>query len=271
MKKIAISNLCVTIEDKEILKNLNLTIEAGDVIAIIGPNGHGKSTLLKAIMGHYATKVTKGDIKVDGKSILKLPTNKRANLGIYLAHQNPLEINGVVTIDFLKTAVNANREKPIKLFEFYKTVNENSAQLNMSQDLLQRYLNEGFSGGEKKKNEILQMNLTNPDFILLDEIDSGLDVDALKTIVKQLKVQVAAKKAIVYVSHNNKLFNEVIPNKVVIIINGTIVKTGDISLARKIDKEGYHFLEKELNIKIHDVKPQMFDDIDSFGAIYHDK
>ena len=183
MSTLKIENLHVSIDDREILKGIDLTINTGEIHALMGPNGNGKSTLLSAIMGNPKYQVTKGSIYLDGQNVLEMTVDERSKAGIFLGMQYPQEIPGVVTSDFLRAALNAHQEKPVSLFKFIKELDKNIADLKMDENLAHRYLNEGFSGGEKKRNEILQMKLLKPKFALLDEIDSGLDVDALKIVL----------------------------------------------------------------------------------------
>ena len=176
MSTLKIENLHVCIDNKEILKGIDLTINTGEIHALMGPNGNGKSTLLSAIMGNPKYQVTEGSIYLDGQNVLEMSVDERSKAGIFLGMQYPQEIPGVVTSDFLRAALNAHQEKPVSLFKFIKELDKNIADLKMDENLAHRYLNEGFSGGEKKRNEILQMKLLKPKFALLDEIDSGLDV-----------------------------------------------------------------------------------------------
>lgn len=249
MNKLEIKNLSVSIEEMPILDDFNLEINKGEVVAIMGPNGHGKSTLFKAILKHYLTEITSGDILIDGESIKDLETNEIANKGIYLASQHPIEVHGLSTIEFLRSILGAKTNKSINLFELYQNVNRHMKDLGLDESLLKRSLNDGFSGGERKKNEILQMLVLNPDFVLLDEIDSGLDIDALNSIANVLLAK-KDEKAIVYVSHNNRLFKILKPTKVIMIINGKIAQIGGYELAEKIQAQGYKWVEEELGIKI---------------------
>ncbi|WP_033159664.1 Fe-S cluster assembly ATPase SufC [Mycoplasmoides alvi] len=245
-----INNLSVSIGNKKILTKINASIDEGDIVAIMGPNGHGKSTLLKAIMKHYSIKITRGSIKFKNQLISKLETDEIARLGLFLATQSPEEIPGVSNLDFLKAALNARSKKPVGLAEMFKKIQSNLNNLKMSPELLKRSVNEGFSGGEKKKNEILQLRVINPKCALLDEIDSGLDIDALKIITKELSTWIKedSKRTLVIVSHYERLFKYLKPNKVFLIINGTIVKEGGYDLVNKIDREGYDWIKKDLKI-----------------------
>lgn len=272
MAKLEISNLNVSIGNKKILNKVNATINSGDIVAIMGPNGHGKSTLLKAIMGHYSIQINRGLIKFKNKVLNKLEVDERARLGLYLASQAPEEIPGVSNLDFLKSAINARRKLPIPLPELFNKVQSSLKSLKMSPELLKRSVNEGFSGGEKKKNEILQLKIINPEFAMLDEIDSGLDVDALKVITKELKSWITEDKTrtLIIVSHYERLFKLIKPNKVFIIVNGSIIMQGDYKLANKIDREGYDWIRKQFKIEFKETDKNQNDFIleDSIGKMY---
>jgi Fe-S cluster assembly ATP-binding protein len=250
MKELIISDLHVSVEGKEILKGVNLRIEAGDTLALLGPNGHGKSTLLDAIMGHPRYKITSGSVLLDGEDLLKMTVDERAKKGLFLAFQTPPEVPGVESMDFYKQALNSHRSNPIGLFEFYKILEGSYAKVGLSDDMNTRHLNEGFSGGEKKRNEILQMLLLNPSLCMLDEIDSGLDVDALKLIATAIEEQKAKGSSFVVISHYARLFSLVKPNRAAIMINGKIAVDGSASLVDRVDKEGYEWIQKELGISI---------------------
>ncbi|QMT98749.1 Fe-S cluster assembly ATPase SufC [Mycoplasma tullyi] len=267
MSELIINNLTVNIDKKKILTNVSATIKAGDIVAIMGPNGHGKSTLLKTIMGHHDSRIVRGKITFKDQVLNKMEVDERARLGLYLASQAPEEIPGVSLIEFIRSAINARREKPIDLPEFYKLIQSNTKKLKMNFELLNRSVNEGFSGGEKKKNEILLLKTINPDFAMLDEIDSGLDVDALKIITKELQEWIKDKsKSLIIVSHYERMFKLIKPTKVFVVVNGTIVTEGDASLAKRIDKEGYDWIRKEFNIDFKENKSHDFELIDQFAA-----
>lgn len=272
MAKLEINNLHVNIGSKKILNKVNATINSGDVVAIMGPNGHGKSTLLKAIMGHYSIQINRGVIKFKNKVLNKLETDERARLGLYLASQAPEEIPGVSNLDFLKSAINARRKTSIALPELFNKVQSALKSLKMSPELLKRAVNEGFSGGEKKKNEILQLKIINPEFAMLDEIDSGLDVDALKVITKELKNWINEDKTrtLIIVSHYERLFKLIQPNKVFVIVNGSIITQGDYKLANRIDCEGYDWIRKQFKIEFKENEKNQSDFIleDSIGKMY---
>ncbi|MEG1150812.1 MAG: Fe-S cluster assembly ATPase SufC [Malacoplasma sp.] len=243
MNKIKIKNLSVSINEKIILNDINFEINKGEVIGLIGPNGNGKSTLIKSIMKHYSTKIESGKIYVDNECINDLEPNEVAKKGIFLAPQTSEEIDGILMIDFLKSALNSLKDKKISLIELYKIINPALKDLEIDPSFLHRFVNFGFSGGEKKKSEILQMKLFDPQVAFLDEIDSGLDVDSLKIIVRELKKWLTPDKILVIVSHNEKLFQEIKPDKVCLILNGKIAEVGDYSLIEKVNREGYKWIK----------------------------
>ncbi|MDD4103816.1 MAG: Fe-S cluster assembly ATPase SufC, partial [Bacilli bacterium] len=187
MAKLVIKDLHAEVEGKEILKGINLTIEQGETVAFLGPNGHGKSTLLNIIIGHPRYHVTKGSVYLNDKNVLEMSVDERSKAGLFLGMQNPVEIPGVINSDFLRASLNAHREKPISTYNFYKMLDSSTKELKMPFDLATRSLNEGFSGGEKKRNEILQLLMLEPKIALLDEIDSGLDVDAMQTVAEVIR------------------------------------------------------------------------------------
>ena len=258
MKELIIKDLHVSVEGKEILKGVNLEVLPGETIALLGPNGHGKSTLLATIMGNPKYEVTSGSIYLDGEDVLAMSVDERARKGIFLGMQYPSEIPGVVNADFLKAAMNARRESPIKLFEFYRELESASKRMDVNMDMAQRFLNEGFSGGEKKRNEILQMLLLKPTFAMLDEIDSGLDVDALVRVADAINYQ-KEKSDISYlvISHYARLYSLIHPSRVAIMINGKIAVNGGVELIEKVDKEGYEWIKYELGIEIAKEDAQM--------------
>ena len=250
MKELIIKDLHVSVEDKEILKGVNLTINANETIALLGPNGHGKSTLLAAIMGNPKYKVTQGSITLDGEDVLAMKVDERARKGVFLGMQYPSEVPGVVNADFLKAAINARRENPIKLFEFYRSLESASKKMHISMDMAQRFLNEGFSGGEKKRNEILQMLLFNPDLSMLDEIDSGLDVDALVCDSDAIKECQQKGMSFLVISHYARLYQLIQPTRVAVMINGKIAVEGGKEIIDRIDTQGYEWIKYELGIEI---------------------
>lgn len=249
MSTLIIKDLYVTVGEKEILKGINLTINTGEIHAIMGPNGNGKSTLLSTIMGHPKYVVTQGEILLDGQDVLSMSVDERARAGLFLGMQYPQEIPGVTNSDFLKSAINSRLEKPISLFKFIRTLDKNIEELEMDPNLAHRYLNEGFSGGEKKRNEILQMKLLQPKFALLDEIDSGLDVDALRVVSEAINSMRGENFGCVMVSHYERLFELVPPTHVHVLVAGKVVLEGGYEVIEKIDKEGYVWV-KELGIDL---------------------
>ena len=241
-----IKNLRACIDNNEILKNLNLTINRGEIHAIMGPNGSGKSTFSKIIAGHPAYQVLGGDILFKGSSILDLDPEKRSHLGIFLAFQYPIEIPGVSNEDFLRLAYNSKQKflnKPeVDPIEFFSIINEKLKLVNMSSVFLSRNVNEGFSGGEKKRNEILQMILLDSELCILDETDSGLDIDALKIISNGINVFMNDNKAIILITHYQRLLDYIKPDYVHVMQNGKIIKTGTAELAKELEAKGYEWL-----------------------------
>ena len=239
MHTLKIKDLTVSVENKTILKNFNLEIKSGEIHAIMGPNGTGKSTLSKVIMGDSNYKVEKGNIYFDDKEINNMPTDERARLGIFLGYQMPPEIEGVSNADFLRAAIH-NKDENFKLYDFIKKINTNVEQLSMDKQMIHRGINEGFSGGERKKNEILQMYMLEPNTIILDEIDSGLDVDSLRVVGENvMKYYEKEKPAILLITHYQRLLDYIKPDYVHIMKEGAIVKTGDKNLVSEIEKYGY--------------------------------
>ena len=253
MSVLQIKNLHVAIEEKEILKGVNLTISTGEIHALMGPNGNGKSTLLSTIMGHPKYEVTKGEILFDDENVLEMEVDARSRVGLFLGMQYPQEVPGVTNSDFMKAAMNARRETPINLFSFIKEMEKAVKALEMKPDLAHRYVNEGFSGGEKKRNEIMQMLLLKPKIAMLDEIDSGLDIDALRIVANVINDMVQNKAmGMLVVSHYERFFQLLVPTHTHIMIDGRIVMDSDASLVSRIDAEGYEWIEKELGISIPD-------------------
>jgi len=240
---IKIENLNVEINGKKILKDFNLEIKDGEIHALMGVNGAGKSTLVKAISGHYDTNITSGKIIYKDEDITALSPDEIANKGIFLSFQTPVEIPGVNNSYFLKTAVNAkkvyNNEAELDAMEYMKLLKSKLAEYELDNSLLKRGLNEGFSGGEKKKNELIQLLLLNPDLIMLDEIDSGLDVDAIKSVAKVVNGMINEKKSVLMITHYDRLLELIKPDFVHILKDGKIVKTGDYSLALELDEKGF--------------------------------
>lgn len=242
-----IKDLHVSIEDKEILKGVNLTINTGEVHAIMGPNGTGKSTLSSAIMGHPSYEVTQGEVLLDGVNILELEVDERAKAGLFLAMQYPSEITGVTNADFMRSAINAKREEgqEINLMQFIKKLDKQMDFLDIDKDMAQRYLNEGFSGGEKKRNEILQLMMLEPKFAILDEIDSGLDIDALKVVSKGINEMRGKDFGALMITHYQRLLNYITPDKVHVMYGGKVVKSGGPELAKRLEEEGYEWVKEE--------------------------
>ncbi|MER8403784.1 Fe-S cluster assembly ATPase SufC [Mesorhizobium sp. M0185] len=240
-----IKNLHARIVDDgtEIIRGLNLTVRAGEVAAIMGPNGSGKSTLSYILAGREDYEVTEGDILYNGQSILDMDPAERATAGIFLAFQYPMEIPGVATMEFLKVAMNEQRkargEEPLKIPEFLKRVKEAAASLNMDMAMLKRPLNVGFSGGEKKRAEILQMKLLEPKLCVLDETDSGLDIDALKIVADGVNTLRSPDRAIVVITHYQRLLQYIVPDTVHVLYRGQVIKSGDKSLALDLEANGY--------------------------------
>lgn len=257
MKELIIDNLHVSVEGKEILKGVHLEIRSGETVALLGPNGHGKSTLLAVIMGNPKYEVTAGSIRLDGEDVLNMKVDERARKGLFLAMQYPAEVPGVVNAEFLKAAINARRDAPIRLFEFYRSLENASKKVNIPMDMANRFLNEGFSGGEKKRNEILQMMLLKPDLAMLDEIDSGLDVDAINTVAEAIEEMKETGMSFLVISHYARLYELIHPTRAAIMINGKIVLEGDTSLIQRIDREGYEWLKKEYGIDIRKEETEM--------------
>ncbi|HCU7330085.1 TPA: Fe-S cluster assembly ATPase SufC [Staphylococcus aureus] len=242
-----IKDLHVSIEDKEILKGVNLTINTDEIHAIMGPNGTGKSTLSSAIMGHPSYEVTKGEVLLDGVNILELEVDERAKAGLFLAMQYPSEITGVTNADFMRSAINAKREEgqEINLMQFIKKLDKNMDFLDIDKDMAQRNLNEGFSGGEKKRNEILQLMMLEPKFAILDEIDSGLDIDALKVVSKGINQMRGENFGALMITHYQRLLNYITPDKVHVMYAGKVVKSGGPELAKRLEEEGYEWVKEE--------------------------
>jgi Fe-S cluster assembly ATP-binding protein len=250
LAKLVIKDLWVKVEDALILKGVNLTVSSNETVALLGPNGHGKSTLLAAIMGHPKYEIVKGSAFLDNQNILKMETDERARAGLFLAMQSPSEVPGVISSDFLKAAMNTRREKPIGLASFYKELETNSQEMNIPLDMVHRSLNEGFSGGEKKRNEIFQLSLLKPSIAMLDEIDSGLDIDALATVGKAIAKQQRNGIGFLVISHYARLYELVTPTRVAVMVDGRIVNEGGLEIINKIDKEGYRWLTSELGVSL---------------------
>ena len=242
-----IKDLHVSIEDKEILKGVNLTVNTGEIHAIMGPNGTGKSTLSSAIMGHPSYEVTQGEVLLDGVNILELEVDERAKAGLFLAMQYPSEITGVTNADFMRSAINAKREEgqEINLMQFIKKLDKEMDFLDIDQDMALSYLNEVFYGGEKKRNEILQLMMLEPKFAILDEIDSGLDIDALKVVSKGINQMRGEDFGAVMITHYQRLLNYITPDKVHVMYGGKVVKSGGPELAKRLEEEGYEWVKED--------------------------
>ena len=246
MHNLKIVDLSVSVDDMLILKNFNLEINSGEIHAIMGPNGTGKSTLTKVIMGDSKYKIESGQILFDDKDICSLTVDERARLGIFLGMQLPIEIDGVTNADFLRTAIRSKDSENFKLFNFIKDLDKYVDKLKMNSEMIHRGVNTGFSGGERKKNEILQMYMLKPNFVMLDEIDSGLDVDSLKIVGNNVMEYFEEQKpAILLITHYHRLLDYIKPDYVHIMKNGSIIKTGDFSLVKEIEENGYEDMGEE--------------------------
>jgi Fe-S cluster assembly ATP-binding protein len=249
MKKkilIEVKNLHATVNDIVILKGINLTINEGEIHVIMGPNGSGKSTFSKVIAGHPAYKITEGEVFFNGKNLLNLEPEERSHLGLFLAFQYPLEINGVTNEDFLRAAYNSKQKyfnlPPVDPIEFFQIITNKLQVVEMNPNFLSRNVNEGFSGGEKKRNEILQLALLNSKLAILDETDSGLDIDALKVISNGINKLMEPNKAILLITHYQRLLDYIKPDFVHVMSNGKIIKTGNSELAKELENRGYEWL-----------------------------
>ncbi|MBS1976969.1 MAG: Fe-S cluster assembly ATPase SufC [Bacteroidetes bacterium] len=244
-----IHNLRAGIEGKEILKGINLDVKPGEVHAIMGPNGSGKSTLASVLSGREEYQVTEGEVTFMGKNLLEMEPEDRAREGIFLAFQYPVEIPGVSTVNFMKTAINQIRtyrgEEPLDAVAFLKLMKEKMKLVEIDQSLLNRALNEGFSGGEKKRNEIFQMAMLEPRLSILDETDSGLDIDALRIVANGVNKLRNPSNATIVVTHYQRLLNYIVPDYVHVLFNGRIVKSGDKELALELEKKGYDWIKNE--------------------------
>jgi len=250
-KRLEIINLHArVVAGENILRGVNLAIPAGEVHALMGPNGSGKSTLAKVIAGDPSYEITKGDILLEGNSILDMKADERARAGLYLAFQYPVEVPGVSIANFLRLALNARRDKEdeIEVMEFYKKLQNAIAKLNWDESILERNLHEGFSGGEKKRSEILQMLVLEPKYAILDETDSGLDVDALRLVSEGVNAARGSEFGALVITHYQRLLNHIVPNRVHVMYGGKIVKSGPKELAMELDQKGYDWLDQEIGV-----------------------
>jgi Fe-S cluster assembly ATP-binding protein len=251
MSQLEIKDLHVSIEDKEILKGLSLTIKQGEIHAIMGPNGTGKSTLAYTLMGHPNYTVTSGEVLLDGKNVLDMEPDERSRLGIFLAFQYPVAIPGVTVANFLRTAINSRRraenpeDKGMPIPEFRKMLKEKMDTLKMDHTFAGRYLNDGFSGGEKKRAEILQMATLKPKFAVLDETDSGLDIDALRIVSEGVNALSGPELGVLVITHYQRLLNYIKPNFVHIMLDGRIVESGGADLALHLEEQGYDWVREK--------------------------
>jgi len=258
MKQLVIKDLYVSIQGVQILKGINLTINTHEIHALMGPNGQGKSTLLATIMGDPKYHVDHGEIYLDGKDVLAMEVDERSRVGIFLGMQYPAEIPGVNNSDFLRAAMNARLDKPIALFKFIKEMEAAVKELGMKSEMAHRNLNEGFSGGEKKRNEIIQMKLLKPQLAMLDEIDSGLDVDALKIVGDAvIEMYEASSMSLLIVSHYERFLDILKPTHAHILVDGKIVESGNYELVQKIDTDGYEWVYQKYGVERPSVKPSI--------------
>jgi Fe-S cluster assembly ATP-binding protein len=248
MATLQIKNLHVKIEEKNILKGVDLTVNSGEVHAIMGPNGTGKSTLASAIMGNPKYEVTNGEIILDGEDVLDMEVDERARAGLFLAMQYPSEVPGVTNSDFMRQALKAKTGEKVNLIDFAMKFEQSIKDLKMRDDFAHRYLNEGFSGGERKRNEILQLKVLKPKIAVLDEIDSGLDVDALRIVGANVSEMISPDFGCILITHYQRILDHIKPTHVHIMIDGKIVLTGGQELITKIDQSGYEWVREELGI-----------------------
>ena len=240
-----ITDLHATIQDQEILKGVNLTIQSGEVHAIMGKNGSGKSTLSNVLMGHPGYRITSGEILFEGESILSLKTDERARKGIFLSFQYPTAIPGVTVANFLRTILKSIRAKEIPVKEFRKELKEGMQLLQIDDSFVSRYVNDGFSGGEKKRNEILQLSLLKPKLAILDETDSGLDIDALRIVSEGINAYRSPERAILLITHYQRMLNYTVPDFVHVFTDGKIVLTGGKELALELEEKGYDWVTSD--------------------------
>lgn len=259
MQKLEIKNLHAMVENKEILKGLNLEINSGEVHAIMGPNGTGKSTLASVIMGHPKYIVTSGEILLNGEDVLAMSVDERARAGLFLGMQYPSEIAGITNSDFIRSASSAVNPERESLIKYIRRLDAKIEDLKMNKEMTTRYLNEGFSGGEKKRNEILQLKMLNPKFAILDEIDSGLDIDALTIVGENLTKELTERPdelGLLLITHYQRLLDYIKPTHVHIMLGGKIVKTGDKELAKDLEINGYEKVKEEFGIIDEQIQPK---------------
>lgn len=249
--KLTIKDLHASVDGKEILKGVNLEVRGGEVHAIMGPNGTGKSTLASVLMGHPRYEATQGEVILDGEDVLEMEVDERARKGLFLAMQYPAEVSGVTNSDFLRSAINAKRGEgnEVSLMKFIRQMDKKMNLLEMDEKFATRYLNEGFSGGEKKRNEILQMMMLEPRIAIMDEIDSGLDIDALKVVAKGVNSMLSENMGLLLITHYQRLLNYIKPDFVHVFMQGRIVKSGGPELAERLEAEGYDWVKEELGIE----------------------
>lgn len=248
---LSVKDLHVSIENKEILKGFGIDVKGGEVHAIMGPNGTGKSTLAAALMGHPKYEVTSGEATFMGEDLFEMEVDERARAGLFLAMQYPSEVSGVTNADFIRSAMNADRSEDdqVSLMQFIRKIDDKMNTLEIDQSFQHRYLNEGFSGGEKKRNEILQLLMLEPKIAILDEIDSGLDIDALKVVAKGIENMRNDDFGCMIITHYQRLLNYIQPDFVHVMMQGKIVKSGGPELAKKLEEEGYEWIKEELGIE----------------------
>ena len=244
-----INNLHAEVEGLEILKGVDLEIKTGELHVIMGPNGTGKSTLASVVMGHPKYTVTEGEISLDGEDVLEMEVDERARKGLFLAMQYPAEVPGVTNSDFIRTAIQARTGEPVSLYKFIKSLDSAIEALQLRDNIAHRYLNDGFSGGEKKRNEVLQMLMLKPKFAILDEIDSGLDVDALRVVGSAVNSMRGENFGGLLITHYQRILEYIKPDIVHVMMQGRIVKTGGPELMERIDRDGYEWIKEELGIE----------------------
>lgn len=251
MAILKVEDLHVEIEGKKILKGVNLEVSTNEIHAIMGPNGTGKSTLSSAIMGHPKYEVTQGSITLDGEDVLEMDVDERARAGLFLAMQYPSEITGITNAEFMRSAINSRREEgqEMPLMQYIRKMDEKMELLDMSEEMAERYVNEGFSGGEKKRNEILQLLMIEPTIAILDEIDSGLDIDALKVVSRGINAMRGKDFGCLIITHYQRLLNYIEPDFVHVMMQGKVVKSGGPELAKRLENEGYDWIKQELGIE----------------------